>query len=311
MSKILLIETSTTLCSVALADDGCADHARGSREAQSALSGEGCWQIVASRRSEEPRQHASLTAVFIDEVLREAGLIGEGAGAGKPGNGPLAEEATVDLRGAGLAAVALSAGPGSYTGLRVGSSTAKGICFGAGVPLISVGTLDILAWQGLAAAGSSLASGQAGAPALAAAEGLTILPMIDARRSEVYTAQYRVENGVPVRKTEVAPVILEAGSFADLFAAGPVLVIGDGAAKFADLLGADATREAADSGSNAATAPAAASKGNALFIQCCPEAEAMLQPAIKKFEAGEFENIAYFEPFYLKDFVATVGKKLF
>lgn len=282
MSKILLIETSTSLCSVALADGS-----------------DGCWRIVAGRRSEEPRQHASLTAVFIDEVLREAGLIGEGA--------------TVDLRAAGLAAVALSAGPGSYTGLRVGSSTAKGICFGAGVPLISVGTLDILAWQGLAAAGSSLASGQAGAPALAAAEGLTILPMIDARRSEVYTAQYRVENGVPVRKTEVAPVILDAGSFADLFAAGPVLVIGDGAAKFADLLGADATREATDSGSNAATAPAAASngKGNAVFIQCCPEAEAMLQPAIKKFEAGEFENIAYFEPFYLKDFVATVGKKLF
>ena len=282
MSKILLIETSTSLCSVALADGS-----------------DGCWRIVASRRSEEPRQHASLTAVFIDEVLREAGLIGEGA--------------TVDLRGAGLAAVALSAGPGSYTGLRVGSSTAKGICFGAGVPLISVGTLDILAWQGLAAAGFSLASGQAGVPALAAEEGLTVLPMIDARRSEVYTAQYRVENGVPVRKTEVAPVILDAGSFADLFAAGPVLVIGDGAAKFADLLGADATREATDSGSNAATAPAAASdgKGNAVFIQCCPEADAMLQPAIKKFEAGEFENIAYFEPFYLKDFVATVGKKLF
>ena len=265
MSKILLIETSTSLCSVALADGS-----------------DGCWRIVASRRSEEPRQHASLTAVFIDEVLREAGLIGEGA--------------TVDLRGAGLAAVALSAGPGSYTGLRVGSSTAKGICFGAGVPLISVGTLDILAWQGLAAAGFSLASGQAGVPALAAEEGLTVLPMIDARRSEVYTAQYRVENGVPVRKTEVAPVILDAGSFADLFAAGPVLVIGDGAAKFADLLGAEGPIRR---------------KGNAVFIQCCPEAEAMLQPAIKKFEAGEFENIAYFEPFYLKDFVATVGKKLF
>ena len=297
MSKILLIETSTSLCSVALAaDDEGADLSRGSRDGQSGLSGKGGWRIVAGRRSEEPRQHASLTAVFIDEVLREAGLIGEGAGAGKPGDGPRAEGATVDLRAAGLAAVALSAGPGSYTGLRVGSSTAKGICFGAGVPLISVGTLDILAWQGLAAAGSSLASGQAGAPALAAAEGLTILPMIDARRSEVYTAQYRVENGMPVRKTEVAPVILDAGSFADLFAAGPVLVIGDGAAKFADLLGAEGPIRR---------------KGNAIFIQCCPEAEAMLQPAIKKFEAGEFENIAYFEPFYLKDFVATVGKKLF
>ena len=229
MSRILLIETSTALCSVALA------------------SNEGGWHIAASRHSEEPRQHASMTAVYIDEVLREYGICAR------------------DLN-----AVALSSGPGSYTGLRVGSSTAKGICFGAGIPLIAVGTLDVLAWQGIS-------------------EGLlperchAILPMIDARRMEVYSAIYSPDGN---RLTDIAPTVIDESSFADLFAAGPVLVIGDAADKCSFL-------------------PAAR------FIQCCPTAEAMLAPATKKFEAGEFENIAYFEPFYLKDFVATVGKKLF
>lgn len=232
MSKILLIETSTSLCSVALASFGADDSGK----------------IIAERRSGKPRQHASLTAVFIDEVLREAGIAAKD-----------------------LSAVALSAGPGSYTGLRVGSSTAKGICFGAGVPLISVGTLDVLAWQGLA---------------LLPAGCSRIIPMIDARRMEVYAACYELRNGVPVRLTEVAPIVIDENSFADFFAQGPVCLIGDGAGK-CDFL------------------PAV---GN---IQCCPEASAMLQPALAAFRAEKFEDIAYFEPFYLKDFVVTVGKKLF
>lgn len=203
------------------------------------------------RRSSEPRQHASVTAVYIKEMLDECGL------------------AMSDID-----AVALSAGPGSYTGLRVGSSTAKGLCFGAGRPLIGVGTLDVLAWQ---AVGLGLPEGCS-----------TVLPMIDARRMEVYTAPYTLgADGHPQRQGEVAPVVLDGDSFADLFEAGPVVVIGDGAEKFAGI------------------------RQGITFIQTCPEASAMLAPAIKKFEAGEFEDIAYFEPFYLKDFVATVGKKLF
>jgi len=229
MPRLLLIETSTSLCSTALAEDG---------------------RIVCSRRSTEPRAHASLTAVFVKEMLEESGW-------------------TVRE----LDAVAVSAGPGSYTGLRVGSSTAKGLCFGGQVPLIAVSTLDILARQAI----------EAGLP-----EGCkAILPMVDARRMEVYTAIYSPEGA---RLTDISPVILDENSFADLFASGPVAVIGDAAEKFAPL------RATAD---------------GSVFMQCCPEASAMLVPAMRKYEKKEFEDTAYFEPFYLKQFIATTPKKLF
>lgn len=229
MPRLLLIETSTSLCSTALAEDG---------------------RIVCSRRSTEPRAHASLTAVFVKEMLEESGW-------------------TVRE----LDAVAVSAGPGSYTGLRVGSSTAKGLCFGGQVPLIAVSTLDILARQAI----------EAGLP-----EGCkAILPMVDARRMEVYTAVYSPDGA---RLTDISPVILDENSFADLFASGPVAVIGDAAEKFAPL------RATAD---------------GSVFMQCCPEASAMLVPAIRKYEKKEFEDTAYFEPFYLKQFIATTPKKLF
>ena len=229
MPRLLLIETSPSLCSTALAEDG---------------------RIVCSRRSTEPRAHASLTAVFVKEMLEESGW-------------------TVRE----LDAVAVSAGPGSYTGLRVGSSTAKGLCFGGQVPLIAVSTLDILARQAI----------EAGLP-----EGCkAILPMVDARRMEVYTAVYSPEGA---RLTDISPVILDENSFADLFASGPVAVIGDAAEKFAPL------RATAD---------------GSVFMQCCPEASAMLVPAMRKYEKKEFEDTAYFEPFYLKQFIATTPKKLF
>ena len=229
MPRLLLIETSTSLCSTALAEDG---------------------RIVCSRRSTEPRAHASLTAVFVKEMLEESGW-------------------TVRE----LDAVAVSAGPGSYTGLRVGSSTAKGLCFGGQLPLIAVSTLDILARQAI----------EAGLP-----EGCkAILPMVDARRMEVYTAVYSPEG---IRQTDISPVILDENSFADLFASGPVAVIGDAAEKFAPL------RATAD---------------GSVFMQCCPEASAMLVPAMRKYEKKEFEDTAYFEPFYLKQFIATTPKKLF
>ena len=109
--NIILIETSTALCSVALAENG---------------------QITAYRESSAPKAHASLTAVFIQEMLEERGL----------------SIADCD-------AVCVSKGPGSYTGLRVGVSTAKGLCFGAGKPLLAVGTLDTLVAQALEIAGQA------------------------------------------------------------------------------------------------------------------------------------------------------------
>ena len=227
MSRIILIETSTSLCSTALAVDG---------------------KVVSSRESEAPRAHASMTAPFVKQMLDEQGLLATDCDA-----------------------VCVSAGPGSYTGLRVGSSTAKGLCFGAGLPLIAIGTLDVLAQQaiedGLVPEGCA-----------------AIVPLIDARRMEVYTATF---SPTGERLTEVEARIIEKGAFSELLKQGPVVFIGDGAAKCAPVLDAP----------------------GAQFVQVNPHAGAMAAPATKAFAEGRFADTAYFEPFYLKDFVATVSRK--
>ena len=217
MAKILLIETSTALCSVAVEVNG----------------------KVVSSRSDASRQHASLTAVFCDSVLKDAGL-----------------------KSSDLDAVCISDGPGSYTGLRVGLSTAKGLCFGAGLKMLSVSSLDIL---------------DAMAPHKA---GYTIVPMIDARRNEVFTADYDSEGK---RVSEVEAKIVEEGAYADI--AENAIFIGDGALKCRNIIG----------------------KGE--FIEAMPDAVAMAGLAEQEFTRGNFRDIAYFEPFYLKDYVPTVSKK--
>ena len=222
MDNILLIETSTALCSVALAQDGA---------------------ITSYRESSAPKAHASLTAVFIQEMLAERGLT-------------LAD----------CDAICVSKGPGSYTGLRVGVSTAKGLCFGSGKPLLAVGTLDTLVAQ-----------------VETQEDYRYIIPMIDARRMEVYTAVF--ENGVQI--TETAPMVIDETSFAEYLEQGPCLFIGDGAGKCADVI----------------------KHPNAQFCQCWPKASAMLEPAMAAYKEKRFEDVAYFEPFYLKEFVATVSKK--
>ena len=227
MERIILIETSTALCSVALAEEG---------------------SIVAYRESSAPKAHASLTAVFIKEMLQERGIT-------------LAD----------CDAVCVSMGPGSYTGLRVGVSTAKGLCFGSGKPMLAVGTLDTLAAQ----ASDVVSSNEP--------EYKYIIPMVDARRMEVYTAVF--ENGRQI--TETAPAIIDETSFAEYLEQGSCLFIGDGAGKCADVI----------------------KHTNAHFCQCWPKASSMLSPAISSYRAGDFKDVAYFEPFYLKEFVATVSKK--
>lgn len=228
MENIILIETSTALCSTALVENGV---------------------LTSYRESSAPKAHASLTAVFIQEMLDERGLT-------------LAD----------CDAVCVSKGPGSYTGLRVGVSTAKGLCFGSGKPLIAVGTLDTLVAQ----AAEEIAAGEGQAYRY-------IIPMIDARRMEVYTAVF--ENGKQI--TETAPVIVDENSFAEYLEQGPCLFIGDGAGKCADVI----------------------KHPNAHFRQCWPKASAMLVPALEAYRSGRLEDVAYFEPFYLKEFVATVSKK--
>ena len=229
MERLILIETSTALCSAALAEDGV---------------------ITSYRESSAPKAHASLTAVFIQEMLEEKGL-------------------TI----ADCDAVCVSKGPGSYTGLRVGVSTAKGLCFGSGKPLIAISTLDILVAQ--AQIPDNLKY---------------IVPMVDARRMEVYAAVYEIaaQAGNDVRQiTETAPAIIDENSYSDILEKGKVLFIGDGAGKCADVI----------------------KHPNATFLQCWPKASAMLEPAMKAYKEKRFEDVAYFEPFYLKEFVATVSKK--
>ena len=242
MDNILLIETSTALCSVALAQDGA---------------------VTSYRESSAPKAHASLTAVFIQEMLAERGLT-------------LAD----------CDAVCVSKGPGSYTGLRVGVSTAKGLCFGSGKPLLTVGTLDTLVFQAFSDNINADDTPHVIARSEATWQSVSfkyIIPMIDARRMEVYTAVF--ENGVQV--TETAPMIIDETSFAEYLEQGPCLFIGDGAGKCADVI----------------------KHPNAQFCQCWPKASAMLVPAMAAYKEKRFEDVAYFEPFYLKEFVATVSKK--
>ena len=225
--RIILLETSTSLCSAAL------------------LEGD---EITAVRHRVEPRAHASMTAPYVKEILDERGL-----------------------RVSDCDAVCLSMGPGSYTGLRVGVSTAKGLCFGAGIPLVSVGTLDTLVWQ---AKDESLVP-----------EGCAyIIPMIDARRMEVYTAVFSPDGK---QLTPTTASIVTSDSFKERLEEGKVLFIGDGAGKCEETL----------------------SHPNSVFVQCCPKASGMKTPSIAALKEGRFEDVAYFEPFYLKEFVTTVSKK--
>ena len=217
-------------------------------------------RIICSLESEEPRSQAAMTAPFVKQMLNQAGLSARDCDA-----------------------VCVSKGPGSYTGLRVGVSTAKGIAFGAGIPLIGIGTLDILVQQGITAAQTILAP-------QGAREGSFehIVPLIDARRMEVYTAVY---DGTGKRLTEVAPRIIDSQSFAsEIGPSATVLFIGDAADKCREPL----------------------ARTGAHFLQTFPKASAMASLATEAYNKKQFEDVAYFEPFYLKDFIATVSqKKLF
>ncbi len=231
MSKyILLLETATDSCSVALAEGN---------------------RIVAEKYINQPKAHASLLARYIADILEENGI-------------------TMN----DCSAVAVSKGPGSYTGLRVGVSCAKGLCYGAEKPLISVCTLATIAQMAID-------------NNLYKADGdYTIIPMIDARRMEVYTANF---NSKGEQLTPVEAKILDENSYAAELAAGPVLFTGNGAEKFKELV---------------------AGNPNAFFAPQEPHASGMRIIAAAKLEAGESEDNAYFEPFYLKDFVAGKPKKL-
>lgn len=171
-----------------------------------------------------------------------------------------------------LDAIAVAKGPGSYTGLRIAVSTAKGLCFALDKPLLSLNTLTGMTEQV-----------RAYFPA-----GYILCPMIDARRMEVYCALYD-SNGQEIQPTSAS--IIDENSFADQLAKGAVAFFGDGAAKCRAALG---------------------NQPNALFpdITIVPSARTIGQLATAAFVEGRFEDVATFEPFYLKEFMAILPKKL-
>jgi tRNA threonylcarbamoyladenosine biosynthesis protein TsaB len=201
--------------------------------------------LAALRESAGERDHARLIAVYTEEVLAEAGITAS----------------TLD-------AVAVSKGPGSYTGLRIGVSFAKGLCYGLNLPLIGIGSLDSLCQT-----------------AINNYELIIInyfIPMIDARRMEVFGQVFDAQ-GTALTVPEAW--IIDENSLAEWREKGEVLIFGSGAAKCRETL------------------------PWARYIDVEPSANGMVRLAAEAFEAGNFEDTAYFEPFYLKDFVITTSKK--
>ncbi|MDR1379871.1 MAG: tRNA (adenosine(37)-N6)-threonylcarbamoyltransferase complex dimerization subunit type 1 TsaB [Tannerella sp.] len=212
-----------------------------------ALSEKG--RTVFEKASFDGPSHASLLGVFVEEAVSESKCLG----------------LTVD-------AVSVSGGPGSYTGLRIGVSMAKGLCFGWNVPLLSIPTLEIMASEAV----KRIPDGHQPEPLLCA--------MIDARRMEVYAAIYD-KSLRKIRDTEAETVTEE--TYAAFLEKREVYFFGSGVSKCKDVI----------------------RSSNALFIEGIhPLASGMAALSERAFENGQFENGAYFEPFYLKDFVATVAK---
>ncbi|MDC7996392.1 tRNA (adenosine(37)-N6)-threonylcarbamoyltransferase complex dimerization subunit type 1 TsaB [Gilvibacter sediminis] len=216
MAVILALETATTNCSVAVVDS----------------KGE----VLVKEDYGSKYSHGEKLHVYIDEILKEAGLTQND-----------------------LEAVAVSAGPGSYTGLRIGVSAAKGLCFALDIPLITIGTLDSLVRQ------------------LYADQGY-LVAMLDARRMEAYTAVYDHTYKV---FSPMQPQLLNSDSFSEFLKRGPVVFIGTANEKFSEIC----THE------------------NARFVNGkLPSAKELIALAQAKFEAGDFADLAYFEPDYLKAF---------
>ena len=189
---------------------------------------------------------------------------------------PFVEEAVsfADSHAIPLDAVALSMGPGSYTGLRIGTSTAKGLCYSRQIPLVAIPTLQTLCVPVL------LYHDEVPEDAL-------LCPMIDARRMEVYAALY--ERSLQTAQ-DTSAIVVEAHTFDQWLDKRPVVFFGNGAAKCHDII----------------------RHPNAHFIaDIVPMTQHMMPLAEKKMALGQTEDVAYFEPFYLKDFVAGKPKPLF
>ncbi len=227
MGLILNIESSTSVCSVCLAEDG---------------------KKIIGRETHEQNAHSKILTVFIEDIFKEK---------------------KINVKD--IDAVAVSKGPGSYTGLRIGVSAAKGIAYGANVPLISVSTLQNMAY---------------GAKQfLNVDEDIFFAPMIDARRMEVYTQLFDKNLNVV---NEIKAEIIDETFLKDFSKNKKIFFFGDGAEKCKNIIESE----------------------NIIFAdKLFPSADYMISFSEKAFKEQKFEDVAYFEPFYLKNFIATVPKK--
>jgi tRNA threonylcarbamoyladenosine biosynthesis protein TsaB len=204
-------------------------------------------KTLALKELDERNAHASHLTLFIEDVLQ-----------------------TAEKKMSDLDAVAVSMGPGSYTGLRIGVSTAKGLCYALDIPLLAISTLESMA---------------SGFKANFKSEASFFCPMIDARRMEVYSAVYNSEI------KEVLPVaarIIDADSFNEILEEEKIVFFGDGAMKCETVL---------------------SKFPNGMFVSdFVNSAKDMSELAYKKYIIQQFEDVAYFEPFYLKDFLIIEPK---
>ncbi|MEJ8758501.1 tRNA (adenosine(37)-N6)-threonylcarbamoyltransferase complex dimerization subunit type 1 TsaB [Pontibacter sp. H259] len=227
MPLILSLETSSTVCSVALHRDE---------------------QLLGASELQIEKSHSSHITVMIDQLVENCG-------------------ATLEQ----LDAIAVSGGPGSYTGLRIGSATAKGICYALDKSLISISTLHGLALQVIKATPNP--------------ERYLFCPMLDARRMEVYTCllDHQLNEVLPIE-----PIVLDVDTFATELQIKPIIFFGSGAGKLKQFQDGIA---------------------NALFIDdVVLSAKPMGELGLQKYKEQAFEDVAYYEPFYLKDVYITSSK---
>lgn len=225
MSCILSIESTTSVCSVALHQSG---------------------NLLALMELHQENVHSRELMLLVAQIMERSGISVEQ-----------------------LDAVAVSSGPGSYTGLRIGVSIAKGLAFAQDIPLIGVDTLKALAKRA-----QSFVFGDS-----------HIIPMLDARRMEVYVTVF--DKNLQVVSPLTPKVIENENPYMDLLEKGPVYFVGDGVAKLENLL----------------------NHSNAMLLKLLPSAETVGFLAYDKFKEGVFEDLAYFEPNYLKDFRVISAKK--
>ncbi len=207
-------------------------------------------ELISIRESSHNRDHATNIAVFIEDLLQSS---------------------SININQ--LDAIAVSAGPGSYTGLRIGVSVAKGICYASNIPLIAINSLQSLVecaiFDNKIPAGCS--------------DKTVLIPMVDARRMEIYTQQYNVKG---IASDAVEAKIVDEGSYSELID-NDIILFGSGAKKCYDVIEND----------------------HKTLIEVNPSIKGLIRIAHQKYLTQEFESVAYYEPMYLKNFIGVKSTK--